>query len=151
MVTSFGLLVVGSVTRTNLKLRKASETVIPLIVLDVGSTLGRFIGDGRSTTSVLAELAPPTFPRELIARTICRVLHRAQSLTEEVIREVCDELHIERDAWPEPWPDSSFEPFDDTLDCLKRLAALGPVLAVSNLSITGAPRMAALAEACGPY
>jgi hypothetical protein len=55
-----------------------------LIVVDVGSTLGRFTGDGRSTTAVLASLAPPTFPRELIARTVCRILHRAPALTEDV-------------------------------------------------------------------
>lgn len=122
-----------------------------LIVVDVGSTLGRFVGDGRSTTAVLTELAPPTFPRELIARTVCRLLHRAPSLTEEVIREVCDELHIDRDTWPELWPTSTFEPYDDTLDCLARLTVLAPVVVLSNLSITGRPRMEALAHACGKY
>ena len=122
-----------------------------LIVVDVGSTLGRFTGVGRSTTTVLASLAPPAFPRELIARTVCRILHRAPALTEEVIREVCDELHIDRDAWPEQWPTSSFEPYDDTVDCLARLAELGPVVALSNLSVTGRPRMEALAHACGKY
>lgn len=122
-----------------------------LIVVDVGSTLGRFVGEGRSTATVLAGLAAPTFPRDLIARTVCRVLHRAPALTEDVIREVCDELHIERDAWPEPWPDSSFEPYDDTLDCLARLSAVGPVVALSNLSVTGRPRMEALAHMCGKY
>jgi FMN phosphatase YigB (HAD superfamily) len=123
----------------------------PLIVVDVGSTLGRFAGDGCSTTAVLAGLAPPTFPRDLIARTVCRVLHRVPSLTEEVIREVCDELHIDRDAWPESWPSSSFEPHDDAVDCLARLAAEGPVVALSNLSVTGRPRMEALAQVCGKY
>jgi FMN hydrolase / 5-amino-6-(5-phospho-D-ribitylamino)uracil phosphatase len=122
-----------------------------LIVVDVGSTLGRFSGDGRSTTAVLASLAPPSFPRELIARTVCRVLHRAPSLTEDVIREVCDELHIDLDAWPDPWPASSFEPYDDTVDCLARLSVSGPVVALSNLSITGRPRMEALAQTCGKY
>lgn len=122
-----------------------------IVVVDVGSTLGRFVGDGRSTTSVLVDLAPQTFPRELVTRTVCRVLHRAPALTEEIIREVCDELHIERDAWPEPWPASSFEPFAGTLDGLKRLAAVGPVVALSNLSVTGVPRMAALADVCGPH
>jgi hypothetical protein len=110
-----------------------------LIVVDVGSTLGRFTGNGRSTTAVLAGLAPPTFPRDLIARTVCRVLHRAPALTEDVIREVCDELHLDRDAWPDPWPDSSFEPYDNTLDCLKELTTLGPVVALSNLSVAGKP------------
>lgn len=122
-----------------------------LIVVDVCSTLGRFVGEGRSTTSVLAGVAPATFPRELVARTVCRVLHRASSLTEDVIREVCDELHIARDAWPEPWPESSFEPYEDTLDCLRRLADLGPVVALANLSVTRQPQVTAIGEICGTY
>jgi hypothetical protein len=122
-----------------------------LIVVDVGSTLGRFTGAGRSTTAVLANLAPSTFPRDLISRTVCRLLHREPQLTEDVIREVCDELHIDRDAWPEPWPTSSFEPYEGTVDCLARLAVLGPVIALSNLSITGRPRMETLAHTCGEY
>jgi FMN phosphatase YigB (HAD superfamily) len=122
-----------------------------LIVVDVGSTLGQFTGDGRNTTAVLAGLAPATFPRELIARTVCRVLHRTAELTEDVIHEVCDELHIDQATWPDPWPASSFRPYEDTLDCLARLNALAPVVALSNLSVTGAPRMEALAGECGKY
>lgn len=120
-------------------------------MVDVGSTLGRFVGDGRSTTAVLASLAPASFPRELVVRAVCRVLHREPQLTGDVIREVCDELHIYRGAWPDLWPASSFEPYDDTLDCLARLAVMGPVVALSNMSVTGRPRIEALAHACGKY
>lgn len=137
---------------TTIKLSDGRQHYVKsLIVVDVGSTLGRFVGPGRSTTAVLASLTPPTFPRELVARTVCRVLHRASTLTEDVIREVCDELHIYRGAWPELWPASSFELYDDTVDCLARLTVLGPVAALSNLSVTGRPRMEALAQACGKY
>jgi FMN phosphatase YigB (HAD superfamily) len=123
----------------------------PLIVVDVGSTLGQFTGDGRSTTNILADLVPPTFPRHLITRTVCRVLHRVDRVTEEVIREVCDELHVDRDRWPDPWPASGFDPYEDTNECLARLNRVAPVVALSNLSVTGAPRLDALADSCGKY
>jgi FMN hydrolase / 5-amino-6-(5-phospho-D-ribitylamino)uracil phosphatase len=123
----------------------------PLITTDVCSTLGRVVGPGCSTTEVLMALVPATFPRELVARTVCRVLHRAPELSEEVIREVCDELFIDRERWPEPWPDSRVELFDETLDALAQLHLLAPVVAVTNLSVTAACRVERLGLDWGKY
>jgi FMN phosphatase YigB (HAD superfamily) len=113
--------------------------------------LGEFTGPGRDTAAILAELAPPTFPRELITRTACRLLHRVEALSDTTVGEVCDELHIDRDRWPSPWPASGFRIHEDALPCLKYLSNLGPVAVLSNLAVLDANRMTALEEECGDY
>lgn len=122
-----------------------------LIVVDVGSTLGRFSGEGRAVSTILGSLAPASFPRDLVNRTICRVLHRTPELTEDVIHEVCDDLHIDRRSWPESWPSINFEPFAHTAASLARLNQFGSVVALSNVPVTSAPAIRMLADTCGTY
>lgn len=120
-----------------------------LFIVDVFPTLGIATGEGRTTTDVLAALSP--LPRELVAHTVYRILHRTPDLTDEVIREICADLLIDPEQWPDPWPTSGFEPYEFTAGCLAALSFTAPVVALTNLSVTGADRIQSLKQQCGNY
>jgi hypothetical protein len=122
-----------------------------LFVVDVAS-LGHHTGPGSSTSAILASLAPPAVPPGYVAHTVCRVLHRASKLTDGIRQDVCDSLLIDASQWPDPWPHSSFCPGSETVSCLARLRQHGPVVALTNSSITSTQaRLGELTESCGDF
>lgn len=122
--------------------------MIELIVVDAGHTLG--VCTGPHTIDILDELSP--LPREMVAEEERRVLHRVEELTEDHISDLCTVLHIDPERWPRPWPTVGFDVFDYTRAALCELAAIAPVVVLSNASVAGgAPRMSLLADQCDPY
>jgi FMN hydrolase / 5-amino-6-(5-phospho-D-ribitylamino)uracil phosphatase len=121
-----------------------------LIVVDIGSTLGTFTGP--SVRDVLIDLCPwgHLSPAQVQYR-VQSILHVEPELTEEVIARVCDALLINRADWPSPWPAGGFRPYPDTPDALATLAQTAPVVALSNLSVTGTDRIAAVERFLGQH
>lgn len=103
-------------------------------------------------TEILIDLSPwgHLNPAGVRAR-VQSILHVAPELSEDVIRRVCDALLIDRDSWPSPWPESGFEPFPDAVRALTALANIAPVVALSNISVTGHDRLADVDRHLGSY
>ena len=121
-----------------------------LIVVDIGRTLGRFTGP--SVTEILTGLCPWGHLNGAGVRArVQSILHVAPELSEDVIRRVCDALLIDRDNWPSPWPESGFEPFPDATQALATLAEIAPVVALTNISVTGHDRLAEVERHLGDH
>lgn len=121
-----------------------------LFIVDIGRTLGRFTGP--SVTEVLTDLSPWGHLNPAGIRTVVQsILHVEPELTEDVIRRVCDALLIDRKSWPDPWPESGFDPFPDAPRALAALAEIAPIAALSNLSVTGGDRLADVERHLGGY
>lgn len=121
-----------------------------LITVDVAGTLGEFTGP--STEDVLAELSPLGTVAPRLVTEICHCeLDRREFLSDHLINTVCDELLIERTAWPIPWPTTGFIPYPDALDALERMFPVARIVAVSNLPITDNNRAIELEDALGLY
>jgi FMN phosphatase YigB (HAD superfamily) len=122
--------------------------VIELIVVDAGNTLGTF--DSPGTKTVLTALSP--LPDRVVHEEARRFLHTARELTDDVVNGVCNALLIDPADWPEPWPAAGFTAYDYTSTALAELAAIAPVVVLSNISVTCGPeRMAQLVEQCAPH
>ncbi|TKG60911.1 HAD family hydrolase [Prauserella endophytica] len=118
-----------------------------LIVTDVGDTLGSF--DRPGTADVLREIALAPDNAAEIDRNI---LHVVPELTEEVAELVRERLLISASEWPLIWPTGGFTAYPGTKTALERLAALAPVVALSNVScVAGPARMGDLHDQCGQY
>lgn len=121
--------------------------MIELIVVDAGHTLG--VCTGPNTTDILASLSP--LPRDMVAEQERRLLHRAP-LTEDLIAELCYELHIDPTQWPLPWPSTGFDPYGYTSAVLGELAAIAPIVVLSNMdSASGPARIRDLEAQCAPH
>lgn len=121
-----------------------------LITIDVVGTLGVFTGP--STEDVLAELSPlRTVARRLITEICHAVLDRHEFLSENLICTVCDELLIDRAAWPTPWPATGFIPYPDAEDALELLFPVARIVAVANLPVTENNRAVELEQTLGEY
>jgi FMN hydrolase / 5-amino-6-(5-phospho-D-ribitylamino)uracil phosphatase len=110
-------------------------TRIPdLITVDVGGTLGA--GDGPGLTMRLAASSPLS-PQQ--AREIMRdLLHTRPAITTEVVEEVCAALGIPPDPGPFTAPPAPLTLFPGTLPALRELAALAPVVTLSNVTCVDA-------------
>lgn len=118
-----------------------------LITTDVGDTLGSF--DRPGTADVLREIALAPDNAAEIDRNI---LHVVPELTDEIAELVQERLLISASDWPQVWPTGGFTAYPDTLAALERLAAVAPVVALSNTScIAGPARMGDLREQCGQH
>lgn len=114
--------------------------MIRLIVADAGHTLGVF---APGTADRLTELSP--LSREVVAEESRRVLHRTPELAEEHIADLCAALLIDRDEWPAVWPRGEFTAYPYAAAVLDELAAIAPVVVLSNIPVTSGPgRMADL-------
>lgn len=118
-----------------------------LITVDVGHTLGEF--DRPGTADILREIAEaPTHAAE-VDRTL---LHVVPELTPGIARHVRELLLIPDHAWPDTWHTGGFTPYPGTLAALPRLAAIAPVVALTNVScIAGPRRLDDLQLHCGQY
>lgn len=106
-----------------------------LITVDVGHTLGEF--DRPGTADILREIAEaPTHAAE-VDRTL---LHVVPELTPGIARHVRELLLIPDHAWPDTWHTGGFTPYPGTLAALPRLAAIAPVVALTNVSCIAGPR-----------
>jgi FMN phosphatase YigB (HAD superfamily) len=121
-----------------------------LIVVDIGSTLGTFTGP--SVKDVLIDLCPwgHLNPAQVQYR-VQSILHVSPELTEEVIQRVCDALLIDRADWPSPWPPGGFRSYPGIGSIVAALAQVAPVVALSNLSVTGVDRIAAVERHLGRH
>jgi FMN phosphatase YigB (HAD superfamily) len=121
-----------------------------LIVVDIGSTLGTFTGP--SVKDVLIDLCPwgHLNPAQVQYR-VHSILHVSPKLTDEVIQRVCDALLIDRADWPSPWPPGGFRSYPGTGGIVAALAQVAPVVALSNLSVTGVDRIAAVDRHLGRH
>ncbi|MGW4527884.1 HAD family hydrolase [Amycolatopsis sp. NPDC004378] len=114
--------------------------MIRLIVADAGHTLGVF---SPGTADRLAELSP--LPKAVVAEESRRVLHRTPELTEEHITDLCASLLIDRALWPDAWPPGEFTAYPYASAVLDDLAAIAPIVVLSNIPVTSGPgRMADL-------
>lgn len=118
-----------------------------LITVDVGYTLGTSAKPG--PPMLLRELAAaPEFADEVDRN----ILHVSPAVTDEVKAVVCERLLIDPGHWPAEWPVGGFTAYPGTGAALARLAALGPVVALSNISVLSGPRrMADLRSQCGAH
>lgn len=120
--------------------------VVDLIVVDLGHTTGRFTGD--STSAVLRALSPltPVAPHRIVETVRC-VLHRAPELTDELAARVCQRLLIPPSEFPTSW-DRGYTPYEYAGRALDELCRIAPVVALSNMAVTGGPeRVAAVKTA----
>lgn len=61
-------------------------------------------------------------------------------------------LHIDPSDWPQVWPTGGFTAYPGTLTAIESLAAMAPVMALSNVScISGTARMGDPLEQCGQH
>lgn len=121
---------------------------VELITVDISKTLGRFTG--RSTSAQLAELTPlAALDPALVGETVRALLYRAPKLTSHLVDQVCDRLLIPCRKFPTEWG-RGYEPFPHAEHVLEELAEIAPVVALSNMSVTGGPeRVAAIMRAHG--
>jgi len=106
-----------------------------LISVDVGGTLGTF--ESPSVPDLLARLSP--LSRSAIAEYDRQFLHPAPELTDELVSQMCRMLTIRRSSWSDLGAPGQFTAFDYASEALARLAALAPVVTLSNVSIVAAP------------
>jgi FMN hydrolase / 5-amino-6-(5-phospho-D-ribitylamino)uracil phosphatase len=107
---------------------------VELISVDVGGTLG--LADGPGLTMRLIEASPLPAHR---AREIMRGrLHTQPVITAEVIAEVSAALGIAADPAPFTAPPAPLTLFPGTLQALRELAALAPVVTLSNVTCVDA-------------
>ena len=118
--------------------------MIKLVSVDVNGTIGHFVG--KRTVEVLSDVSH-ALPA-VIEEEARRVLHRAPLLTAEVIAEICSTLLIDPQHWPNPWPEGGFRAYDGISELLTTLSIYGPVVALSNASITEHPSVVAMREEC---
>jgi FMN phosphatase YigB (HAD superfamily) len=108
---------------------------VELIVVDVSRTLGVFTG--QTTRERVAELTPlAQFNPSLIGETIRALLYRAPQLTPDLIGQFCDRLVIPFADFPTQW-DRGYQPYAHAQHVLEELATIAPVIALSNMSVTG--------------
>lgn len=101
-----------------------------LISVDVGGTLGHVVGS--SLASVLAE-ASPLDPRE--ARRIMRHrLHTQPAITPPVITEICRELRIPTDVFPQAVAASPLILVPGALAALRAMSDRATVVTLSNVT-----------------
>lgn len=114
---------------------------VELITVDVNRTLGTFTG--RSTENRLGELSPlADLSPHLAAETVRCLLHRAPELTSELISQVCRRLLIPFSEFPARW-DRGYLPYPAAYQVLNELAEIAPVVALSNMAVTGGPERVA--------
>ncbi|SFW13835.1 HAD family hydrolase [Amycolatopsis australiensis] len=116
---------------------------VALITVDVSRTLGIFTG--RTTSTQLADLTPlAAIKPNLVGETVRSLLYRAPELTPDLASRLCDQLLIPRDNLPTQWH-RGYEPYPHAQHVLEELAQIAPVVALSNMSVTGGPeRVAAI-------
>jgi FMN phosphatase YigB (HAD superfamily) len=119
---------------------------VQLITVDIGRTLGVFTGqstiDRLRELSPLADIAPYRIPE-----AVRSLLHRAPELTSELVSQVCRRLLIPFSEFPTEW-NRGYKPYPYTDRWLAQLAQIAPVVALSNMAITGGPeRVAAVKTA----
>ncbi|WP_370943989.1 HAD family hydrolase [Amycolatopsis sp. cg5] len=110
---------------------------VQLITVDIGRTLGTFTGTSTAerlrALSPLADIAPHRF-----AETVRCLLHRAPELTSELVSQVCRRLLIPFTEFPTRW-DRGYLPYPHAARALDELARIAPVVALSNMAVTGGP------------
>lgn len=123
----------------------------PLIVVDLGGTLGHVVGRGANPAEILAALTPYGFHHRLVHEEVKRTLNVVSELDEGTVRKVCDRLLIPIEEFPDPWERVGFEFFEDTRDVLAELADMGTVVALTNQSVTAKPAMRHVINECGAH
>ncbi|QWF78686.1 HAD family hydrolase [Amycolatopsis sp. CA-230715] len=121
---------------------------VNLITIDIGNTLGEFTG--RSTTDRLRELSRlnEIAPHRTV-EAVRALLHRAPELTEDLVCQVCQRLLIPYDLFPANWG-RGYVPYPDASATLAGLREVAPLVALSNMAVTGGPeRVAAVRAAHG--
>lgn len=108
---------------------------VQLITVDIDRTIGTFTG--RSTKDRLRELSPlADIAPERAAEVVRCLLHRAPVLTGELMSQVCRQLLIPFKEFPTRW-DRGYLPYPQAHRALKELGKIAPVVALSNMSVTG--------------
>ncbi|WP_051362790.1 HAD family hydrolase [Amycolatopsis thermoflava] len=120
------------------------------ITVDVGGVIGTYTGP--STAEVLATIADAPANAAEVDRDFFSV---APTVTDELRELACRRLLIPPDAWPADWTGTwtaGFTPYHGAIDAMARLAMLGPVAALPNLSVLGGrERMTQLEQHCGQH
>lgn len=124
-------------------------TTNPLIVVDLGHTLGHVVGRGAHPAEILKPLTPYGYHHRLVDEEVKRVLNVVPELHEEVVRQICDRLLIPVDEWPDPWQPTTFEFYEDAHKVLRELNNIGPVVALTNQPVTAHAAMHYVAAECG--
>lgn len=110
---------------------------VDLITVDISRTLGTFTGT--STKDRLLELSPlADVAPDRAGEAVRCLLHRAPALTSELIGQVSRQLLIPFREFPTRW-DRGYLPYPHAHNALKELAEIAPVVALSNMAVTGGP------------
>jgi FMN phosphatase YigB (HAD superfamily) len=107
---------------------------IELITVDIGGTLGA--ADGPGLTMRLIEASP--LPAQQAREIMRGCLHTRPEITTEVVEEVCAALGIATDPALFTAPPAPLTLFPETLQALRELAALAPVVTLSNVTCVDA-------------
>lgn len=126
-------------------------TFQPLIVVDLGGTLGHIVGRGADPAEILKALTPYGYHHRLVEEEVKRTLNTTSVLDEAAIRKLCDRLLIPLDEWPDPWEPVTFAFDEDARRVLCELSEIGPVVALTNQSVTTRPAMQYIMKECAGH
>lgn len=118
-----------------------------LIVLDVGGTLGE--STAPTVSSRLIELSP--LPEEDVRRVIQDLLLVARHGELPSPDELCAKLNIDPALWPIECVTAPFIVYPATVPTVAKLAAIAPVVTLSNSPAWHAHHHETLAITCSPY
>jgi FMN phosphatase YigB (HAD superfamily) len=107
---------------------------VQLVSVDVGGTLGTADGPGLTMRLIEASPLPAQQAREIMRGR----LHTRPAITADVIDEVCAALGIAADPAPFTAAPAPLTLFPHTLQALRELAALAPVVTLSNVTCVDA-------------
>jgi FMN phosphatase YigB (HAD superfamily) len=105
-----------------------------LISVDVGGTLGAADGPGLTMRLVGASPLEPERAREIMRGR----LHTEASITDTVVADVCDALHIPASTGLFNAPPAPLTLFPGTLEALRTLSAIATVVTLSNVTCVDA-------------
>lgn len=105
-----------------------------LITVDVGGTLGRAEGPGLGMRLTAASPLPADHTREIMRTR----LHTQPQITDAVVTEICEALSIPPDAFPRDVRPAPLALFPGTLEALRSLAEIAPVVTLSNVTCADA-------------
>jgi FMN hydrolase / 5-amino-6-(5-phospho-D-ribitylamino)uracil phosphatase len=107
---------------------------VELISVDVGGTLGVADGPGLTMRLIAASPLPAQQAREIMRGR----LHTRPEITGGVVEEVCAALGIATDLAPFTAPPAPLTLFPGTLQALRELAVVAPVVTLSNVTCVDA-------------
>lgn len=105
-----------------------------LISVDVGGTLGRALGRTMASRILAVSELPAAEARSRLRATLQVARHWDDGLVDEL----CHDLHISKEKFPNVWPPPTFEAFPGAVSAVHALTTYAPVVTISNVCVLDA-------------